>query len=63
MYTLVILRKQIKLEAHFPFTNRNRDSTLWFVSTDSYVLPCKDDLLKAVTEVATEEGVKEGKLT
>lgn len=62
MYTLVILRKQIKL-AYFLLTNRNRYFTLWFVSTDSYVLPCKDDLLEAVTEVATEEGVKEGKLT
>lgn len=59
----MILRKQVKLEAYFPFTNRNRYFTLCFVSTDSYVLPCKDDLLEAVTEVATEEGVKEGKLT
>lgn len=32
---------------------------LSFVSTDSYVLPCEDDLL----EVAIEKAVIEGKLT
>lgn len=60
MHVLVMLKSKIRISILiFPISCYN----LQVFFFNSWILPWKDDLLKAVTEGATARGSKKGKMT